>query len=425
MKTLTLALLASLSLSAFAVDWKNPTVICPEKAVAQGLPCLNLSEVANPNLDFPDAMTAEEVTRWKTDWASDLKVCRANEVLKREAHRPGSFTALQVQISFMNAGAGKNAKDKLKKMEAAAVENGMPIHALIGALTQESLLSDLGMSPDGGNYSCGIGQLNVSEWCKGMNALPLSEQQALRWPKIQCELVTPAMLTPFYKIASTRLNGRPTYQIDASDFSGITQAQVVAEFPEASAAAQTLRFQALTSFIQNCQNYALGIKFKAYNLRTLFEAYVPAKLRKAEMYGPGEALNLSCQNPNPSRFYPLHTGWLLTLAIYNAGPSMAKLLEHYYQAGGETLPALKPNDLIEALYWGGEFHENDGRIHYQGANQRSYSQTWTKSCVVQRHVSRVIQHVTRPGVVLASSLEEIPCAQGISETRKNASGVKE
>lgn len=427
MKNIILLLALSATFTSIAAtDWKNPAVVCPEKALAQGLTCLDLSGVANPILEFPGDLSADEVELWKTDRAADLKVCRGREVLAREAAKPGSFTPLQIQISFMNAGSGINAQDKLLKIRQAAATVDMPVHALIGALTQESLLSDLGISPDGGNYSCGIGQLNVSEWCLGMQKLSATERSALGWPSLKCEsnLVTPKMVAPFYAIAETRLNGRPAYQIRAEDFAGITLAQVVNSFPAATPAIQQTRFQALTSFIRHCQNHSLGIPIKAQNLRKIFDSYVPAKMRNAETYAGSDTFARQCQESYKSKFYPLHTGWLLTLAMYNAGPSMAKLLEHYYQKPAEALPAMTPKDLIEALHWGGEYRSADGRIHYQGANGRTYSQTWTKSCVVQRHVARVIQHVTAPGKTLASSLEEMPCAQGISETRRTSSGVK-
>lgn len=425
MKTLIFALILVLSQTSRAtVDWKNPEVICPEAAFAQGLPCLDLTGVTNPNTDFPADLDHDSIERWKTQWSADLKVCRAKEVLRREAQTPGSFTPLQVQISFMLAGAGQNAQGKLAKLYEAAALVDMPVHTLVGALTQESLLSDLGISPDGGNYSCGIGQLNVSEWCQGMQGLSVQERTQLGWPAIACESVAPAMLAPFYTIAAARLQGRPAYQIDARDFLGIKFEQVSGSFPSAAEATQRARFQALTSFIQNCQNPLLGIPFKAKNLRKMFDTYVPSKMRQAERYSEGETFSRACGRTYVSKFYPLHTGWLLTLAMYNAGPSMVKLLEHYHQTSAEKLPTLLPTDLIEALYWGGEYRQSTGRIHYRGANQRDYSQTWTKSCVVQRHVARVIQHVSRPGHTLATSLEETPCAQGITARRMNASGIK-
>ena len=408
-------------------DWKNPDVICPEKAFAQGLTCLDLTEVENPATEFPIAMSMEEVELWKTQWAADLKVCRAQEVLRRHASDPGRFTPLQVQIYWMNAGAGLNAQEKLSEIRKASQRFSIPAHALIGALTQESLLSDLGISPDGGNYSCGIGQLNISEWCNGMSTLPAAERLALGWPAVTCDSsdLKSELIAPFYTLASRQLGNRPAYQINAQDFRGITLAQVSSHWTGVPASNQALRFKAITSFIQNCQNYALGIKFKAQNLRRLFDAYVPLKMQQAETYGPNDTSRLTCATPYQTKYFPLHTGWLLTLAIYNAGPSMAKLLEHYYQTSADSLPPLTPTDLIEALYWGGEYRQSSNRIHYSGHNQREYSQSWMKSCVVQRHVTRVIQHVTRPGVVLANSLEEIPCAQGISEGRRVSSGMKD
>lgn len=427
MKTLFSSFLFLTSLSLYSsVNWKNPDVVCPEKAVAQGIACLDLTNVANPNRDFPQDLSPADIETWKTNLAADLKVCRAQEVLRREKMHPGTFTPIQVQISWMNASAGNNSLEKLEKMHQAAKLVDMPIQTLIGALTQESLLSDLGLSPDGGNYSCGIGQLNISEWCEGMNKLSQTERDNLDWPTHKCDtkLVTPAMLEPFYKLASKNLNGRPAYQIDAKDFVGIELKQVLSSFPTANAATQSLRFKALTSFIKNCQNYSLGIPIKAYNLRSIFDRYLSKKLRSSEVYAPNESFPRACNSSYDSKYYPLHTGWLLAVAMYNAGPSMIKLIEHYHQKSAENLPALNPSDLIEALYWGGEYRSSTNRVHYTGSNQRGYSQTWTKSCVVQRHVARVIQHVTTPGQVLASSLEEKPCAQGIPENRKNSSGIK-
>ncbi len=417
MKSLIIAFLILPHL-AYSVDWKNPDLICPEQAVARGLPCPDLTTVRNPSEDFPTEMQPEEIRIWKTQNAVDLRVCRAKELLRREALQPGSFGALPVQIAWMHASAGNSSQEKYKAMVEASTKYNIPIHVLIGALTQESLLSDLGISPDGGNFSCGIGQLNVIEWCNGMKTLSPAEQEKLGWPAISCEskLVTPAMVGPFYDLALKKLDGRPAYQIDAKDFKGITIADVAHRLPRQSAA---LRFKALSSFINNCQNFELGIRIKAQNLRLLFDRHVPAKMKTSELYSEGEGFKQTCEQKNTSRYYPLHTGWLMTLAIYNAGATMVDLLGHYHQTTSDKLPALTPPDLVEALYWGGKYNPANGRIYF-----KKYSHTATKSCVVQRHVARAVQHVSRPGNPLLRSLEEIPCAQGVSERRKTSSGVR-
>ena len=423
MKTI---LLAALLLSSYAfADWKNPTVLCPEEALPKGVNCVDLSRVANPLLDFPSWMSAADIQRWNTTLAKDLKVCRAREVLRREAIAPGSFTPIQIQISWMTANGGERSQEKLTKIVESANQLQMPPQILIGALTQESLMADLGISSDGGNFSCGIGQLNISEWCLGMNTLPAAERASLGWPTMTCDTVNSAMVTPFFNLAKRNLGNRPEYRLTASDFAGITLNQVVSQFPAATAAVQANRFKAITSFVNNCQNFNYGIPFKARNIKNLFESYVPAKMKAEEVYSSGERYTRSCSTSYQSKYYPLHTGWLLALAAYNAGPSMTKLLEHYHQASGAAMPSLDPLDLIEALYWGGEVRAGTNRVYFTGANQREYSQSWYKSCVVQRHVARVIQHVTVPGTTIARSLEGTPCSHDVPADRRASSGIKE
>jgi hypothetical protein len=418
-------LIASLLASSYAfADWKNPTVLCPEEALPKGVTCLDLSRVSNPLLDFPSWMNEADVQRWSTKLSKDLKVCRAREVLRREALTPGSFSSLQIQISWMTANGGEEPQDKLAKVIESANQHQMPPQILIGALTQESLMADLGVSSDGGNYSCGIGQLNISEWCLGMNTLPAAERTQLGWPTMTCDTVTPAMVAPFHNLALRNLGVRPEYRLDASDFAGLTLDQVVGQFPAATPAIQAMRFKAITSFVNNCQNFTYGIPFKARNIKNLFVNFVPAKMKAEEVYGANERYARSCISTYQSKYYPLHTGWLLALAAYNAGPSVTKLLEHYHQASGAAMPSLNPLDLIEALYWGGEVRAGGNRVYFTGANERTFSQSWYKSCVVQRHIARIIQHVTVPGSTIARSLEETPCSQEAPANRRASTGVK-
>lgn len=425
LKIMKILLIAGLLLTSHAfADWKNPTVLCPEEALPKGVTCLDLSRVSNPLLDFPSWMSEADVQRWTTQLSKDLKVCRAREVLRREAVTPGSFSSLQVQISWMTANGGERAQEKLAKIVESANQLQMPPQILIGALTQESLMADLGISSDGGNYSCGVGQLNISEWCLGMNTLSVAERVQLNWPTMTCDMVTPAMVAPFHNLALRKLGTRPEYRLEASDFSDITLNQVIGQFPAATPAVQATRYKAITSFVNNCQNFAYGIPFKARNIKNLFENFVPAKMRAEETYAPTERYARTCESASRSKYYPLHTGWLLALAAYNAGPSMTKLLEHYYQASGPTMPSLNPLDLIEALYWGGEVRAGGNRVYFTGANERTYSQTWYKSCVVQRHVARVIQHVTVPGTTIARSLEESACSHQVPANRRSSSGIK-
>lgn len=426
MKALTSFIMFFITFSLWAA-WENPAVLCPEEILPQGLPCLDLSSVKNPYLDFPASMPADEKHEWIKERASDLKLCRSQEVLAREEKRPGSFTPLQVELSWMIVNGGEDTQEKLESILNASRKHEIPPQILIGALTQESLLANLGISPDGGNYSCGIAQLNVQEWCLSAQSLPQAEREKMGWPTLNCNSpsLETNMVKPFYDIAIKRLGTRHDYQMRASDFDGITLNDVAHGFPAASSTLQLARFQAVSSFLKHCQNYSLSIPFKAQTLKNLFKGFVPQSLKTSQIYSESQSFERKCSSAYPSKYYPLHTGWLLAVAAYNAGPRQTQLVEHYFQVKNNVFPNLTPLDLIEALHWGGQAKENSKRVFFSGQNQVAQSQLWYKSCVVQRHVARVIQHVAQPGVVLAKSLEQVPCAQGeIPRYRRLSTGVK-
>lgn len=409
---LILPLLVSFSVSA---GWENPAIQCPEKVLPEGHSCPDLSQIRNLWDEFPVGMSEEEMTEWKLNRAPDLKLCRYQEMMRRESERPGTFTPTQIQIGWMVTKGGANPQGKLKSVVSASQKFGIPPHVLLGAITQESLLASLGISPDGGNYSCGIAQLNISEWCEGMQTMTAAEKLALNWPSVTCSSISSAQVAPFYSIALKKLGKRPEYQIDASDFSGITSPDV--KLPEKT-------FQAVSSFIRNCQNDELSIRFKAANLKSLFVNFVPAAMKTREQYPTGAHRPALCKINNSTLYYPLHTGWLLAVAAYNAGPRVASLVEHYYRTA--PLPMITPKDLVEALHWGGKVKAGTSQVVFTGQNGKTLTQSWYKSCVVQRHVARVVQHVTLPGQTVLKSLEQVPCANGeVPEYRKNSSGLKD
>ena len=425
MKTLLISLTLTLSSLSFA-GWDNPAVLCPEEILPKGIDCLDLSQVKNPYTDFPSSISDAEKKEWIYNHAADLNLCRSREVLARESRSPGAFTPLQVELSWMIADGGKNVQEKLNAVMVASQKHQIPPQVLIGALTQESLLASLSVSSDGGNYSCGIAQLNLQEWCTSIAWLPYAERQKLGWPSgMACEDLPTSLVKPFHDIALSRLGNRPEYKMTNADFDGITQDQVQGSWPQGSADLQTSRFQAVTSFLKNCQNISLSIPFKAQTLKGLFSSYVPLPMKLSQMYKTPQSFPRRCAQPYPSNYYPLHTGWLLAVAAYNAGPRQTQLVEHYFQIKDNKFPDLSPLDLIEALHWGGQVKPNTNNIFFIGQNQTIYRQPWYKSCVVQRHVARVIQHVTIPGQTIARSLEQVPCAQGpVPKYRRNSSGVK-
>jgi hypothetical protein len=428
--------------AATPIAWDNPPVMCPEEMFAKGLKCPDFSGVEEIYSDFPDAFSKADILEWRNNKAADLKLCRNKEVLRRETLKTGSYSPATIENAWMIVDGGNNVEDKLKAVEAASKKYEIPPHILIGAMKQESLMASLGISPDGGNFSCGMSQLNIQEWCQAMNGLTKAEKDSFGWPSdIECDsdALPTNIVKPFYDIAVKNLGTRPSYQLTAADFKGITSEQVVAGFPSANKSLQDKRFQAITSFVNNCQNIPLSVNFKAKTLRGLYDGFVPSKLKEQELYAPGKTFNRACRSPYTSKFYPLNTGWLLAVAMYNAGPQQAKVVENYYQAKSDALPAMNPLDLIEALHWSGKWKagsdmlvftdmdsDKAGKKGWFKKNDPSeFTQSWFKSCIVQRHVARVIQHVTLPAESIAKSLEVGGCtATGVPEYRQSSTGVK-
>jgi hypothetical protein len=175
----------------------------------------------------------------------------------------------------------------------------------------------------------------------------------------------------------------------------------------------------------------LSIKFKAIELKRLYNM-VPAGLRSIEQYKAQETFSQNCAIPYKSTVYPLQTAWLLAVAMYNAGPNQIKILQHYNQmtketnSDGSAWSEFSPHSLVEGLHWGGKWKEGTTSVSFQDLDGKTYSQKWFKSCVVQRHVARVVQHVTQRGKTILNSLEQVPCQKDVvPEYRQRSSGIKE
>lgn len=401
-----------------ATSWDNPAVLCPEELLPKGLACPDFTQLADPYSGLPDGMSKEEATDWINNKSFDLRLCRNREVWRREQIKAGSFSEAALKGAWMVIDGGKQVKEKLEAVHAAGIKYGIPPQILIGALKQESGMSTIGVAPDGGNYSCGMAQINIQEWCLSMNRLSAGEKAALGWPEISCEpsVLPTDSVKAFYEIALKNAAPRRSYELVASDYDGISAEDVGLPLNT---------FNAVNSFVHNCQNIALSISAKAQNLKNLFDYFVPKALKGNELYPEGKTFPRNCSNEYPTKAYPLHTGWLLAVAMYNAGPVQAKLIGHYYDVQKNKFPAMTPLDLIEALHWGGKWKTGTDSVFFKDQDGNKFSQRWYKSCVVQKHVAKVIQHATVINQSIAKSLEQEPCKPtGVPEYRQNSSGVK-
>jgi hypothetical protein len=432
--------------STTPIDWRQPPVGCVGELVPS-VPergCLDLSQVADPQKEFPPFLSPEEQEYWQSH-KRQLTYCRSVEVLKREAARPGSFSPGTIELSWMQAIAVEHRAEKLAAVLEASRTNHMPAQVLTGALFQESLCSELGIAEDGNNYSCGMGQINIVEWCHWA-AKQTGERRknlGLTDTQLDCGELAPVLVKPFYEIAKTRLNGLPEYRLRKEHFKNISYADVVSEFPSAPGDIQKMRYEAVKAFIDSCQNPRDGIAAKANELAALYERFVPNGLKQLDQYKEGEKYQRACPG-GYDRAYPLNSGWLLAVGMYNAGPKALDALAFYNRWTKPQLEEVKtfrkftPADMIKSFYWAGKYNKATDKIDVVNLNGSVQNWLWFKTCVLQRHVARVIQHVTLPGTPnFVDSLEgQYPCAKstfdesgklvksGVPPFRKTSSGMK-
>ena len=410
-------------------NWSQPDVGCIESFAPQGLTCLDLSSVENPLTDLPTNLSQQQIDYWTLYHKADLQACRAKEVQARESKKPGSFKPLQIQITWMIENGAKNAQYKINRIYAEAQAVAMPPHILYGAIRQESLMADLGIASDGGNYSCGIAQTNIIEWCKSLEQVPYHKRQKMDWPDgLDCKTLTTSIMTPFYNRALQNLNGLPEYRLNNTHFKGIEFQDVQAELPQASLELQKKWFKAVESFLSHCSDYKIAIAVKAKTIKRVYDQHVPLSLKLTDNYKEGEAFEKSCRQKYTSKAYPLKTGWLLAVGMYNAGPRISNVVSYYFQMTKESASkvwsTLNPLQLIEALYWGGTYNKTTGLLDYSDLNGTTRAISWRKACVAQQHMARVIQHVTEPGKTIAAPLNHTNCFDNIPDERKKSSGFK-
>lgn len=435
--------------TSWATDWSQPDVGCVEEVIYRPSPygCPDFSRVDDHNREFPASMPQQERDEWTRNRRQALRICRAEETLRREAVRPGSQGQVAVQVSWMLHLGTQHSDEKIEAIYRASEVERIPPQTLLGALTQESLLAELGISDDGGNFSCGIGQMNLLEWCRWAEKQPLTTQLAMGWPVDQIlkfkkaqgvsqicttQYFPTSLVKPFHEIGLKRLKGLPEYRLRPEHLDRIALSDVVQGFPAGSPDLQKLRYAIVQSFTQSCSDYRFGIPAKAYELRKIFETMVPRGLQQVQAYTRSRQFQRQCRAGAPvNAYYPLHTGWLLADAVYNAGPGAISAVQWYLgldakaSADPKTWEKFSPTDLIEALYWAGIYNPQTDLLEHWDLEGRKRTMGWYKACVVQRHVARVVQHVTLPGHDLAQSLEgSVGCQKTIPEARKTSTGKK-
>jgi hypothetical protein len=403
----TLLLFTSVAVASEAVDWSQPPVGCVEEVVPTlpDRPCLDLSSVADPESDWP-AIESSELSYWQLHRPQAL-YCRAQEVFRREKIRPGSFSRSLLEDAWLKTVGIQDSDAKISAIYKASRTYEIPVQVLTGAINQESEFAELGIGADGGNYSCGIGQGNILEWCRWASVQTPETQLEIGWPQsgsnsIDCSILSPSIVKPFYDIALTRLGHLAEYKMTAAQFEGIQLEDVEKNFPPASPEIQNLRYEAALSFIHSCSDPVYGILAKAHELELLHRQFVPAGLKKQGVYPDGEKFQRSCKEEGYAGDYPLNLGWLLAVGMFNSGPRAIDALAYYYGwnladlRDPHTWDGMGPEDFIKAFYWAGSYDPKTDLIDFTELSGAPTEWIWFKPCVLQRHIARVIQHVTLP-----------------------------
>jgi hypothetical protein len=430
-------------------DWTQPPLGCVEEMIpnVSSHPCLDLSLVTSPLKDWPANLPPGEVYFWYGH-RRNLSYCRAAELLKREAAAPGSQSFGAVTSSWMQAEAVKNYDQKVAAVYEASERYGIPAHVLAGAIYQESLFAELGISNDGGNFSCGVEQINITGWCGWANNQSAADKIVMAWPLYQVDcndssIVAPKHLRPFFEIAKTRLNGLPEYRLRQEHFQNIALADVQAQWTPADDVTFGLRYQVARSFIDNCSNPHYGIMAKANELFSLYSQSLSSAFKHKDRYLGTERFQRRCMQTARDNAYPLHTGWLMAVASYNAGPRAIDAVTYYNVwdraafNDPATVASFTPSDLVTSLYWGGKYNPVTDKIDFIATDGSTKSWIWFKGCVAQRHVARVMQHMTLLPEFFVDSLEgAFPCATSsvdangnivtsVPPARQASSGVKQ
>lgn len=416
--------------TAAPVDWSQPPLGCVEEMVThqENHPCLDLTQVANPMSDWPANLPLIDKVFWYTH-RRGLTFCRTQELMNRENAKPGSQDPVNVQVAWMVLEGAKDFDIKVKAIYDAADQFSVPPHVLTGAFYQESLFAALGISDDGGNFSCGAEQINLHGWCLWANKQTRAERKAMDWPEtgIDCSDSTftdLALVRPFYNIALTRLNGLPEYRLQPSHFANIPQSAVESSWPAAAANTQALRYRVVRSFIDHCSEPRRGILAGANELRSVYESSIPPAFQNKDRYTGGTRFQRQCRRVPKDNSYPLHAGWVMTVGAYNAGTRAIDAIAYYNQWSPRLFndpTAIKdftPDQIIDSIYLAGAYNKSTDKMDFIDLTGTPRSWTFYTACVAQREVARVMQQVTLLPEFFVNSLDtaQYPCAKSVIDS---------
>jgi hypothetical protein len=322
-------------------------------------------ENAAPNKNSPDYVNAEMALASNKDMNSE-----------------------KYQDTWVYVKATDAREEKIAAIYDAADLYNMPPTVLAGALLQEETLYDQGVVSDFGNWACGIGQINVNDWCDWANNASSDVKDRIAWPQASIEaflkthpstnpcdtnFIKPDYAKPFQQIFLKRMHKEhpdfPEYMLDASYTQKperIEYKDVEIELREITAQhlkergddpleavknereAEALRFEIARNFVENCSDHHNGVPALAYTIKKVFDS-LPKDLREAQQFTADHPRKPGCERVPVTTAYPLQVGWLLADAVYNAGDEILPGVYHYQKSHHISAEAFGPQELVNAI----------------------------------------------------------------------------
>ncbi len=392
--------------------------------VSQSVACVEEAIQSFPE----DGLSAGDDLGWHKD---------INEMMKRTGGKLNEADPKFAADWLLQMGA-TGAKSKLQTIYEVADANDMPPQILAGALSEESSMADFGLSRDYGNWSCGIGQLNLLEWCVWANSATTKTKNEIAWPTAEIEyylkenqnrdicsaaFIRSALAKPFYVLAMKRMQAgdlsRPEFLLTSKYISEPT----TLSFEEAApmldwvrdkkipckrrnrqndecleiqpsldeAKATHLRYSMAKSFTEHCGEHQYGIPARGRILRSIFDS-LPEEYRLNKQNTDSGTYSRKCLHEPKFKGTPLAVGWLVTEAVYNAGEEILDGLAHYWHTEHRRIDDVTPDGFLLAMENTIEKEKYKKRLDPVGR------------CEGEFHTRNLIKDMSLPGATLIDHL---------------------
>jgi hypothetical protein len=252
--------------------------------------------------------------------------------------------------------ANKDLEEKVDIIYDAANDRLMPPLFLLSVIMIENNFVNDGLSYDGGNYSCGLTQINAFEYCMWAQTLDPEEAQSIDWPVTEISKVSSNDICSSDVVHKpVELMMREIRKSKSVSKMNRVDLQLVAKVPyekikanmEGDEDLKFARYKAAVSFLKHCQDPKFAIPALAEVLLQLHND-LPSEIKNTSFYQPNEKPREGCRRSVTTPYYPISTSWLIAGAVFNAGDTIIPGLEKYKS---KPWSEMQPNDLADLMHF--------------------------------------------------------------------------